>query len=255
MTLRDTFTRLRTRGEMALMPYVMAGYPTLDRSLEILVKVAGSGADVIELGVPFSDSVADGVTIEAAGHAALANGYRLGPFLERLRHLKLDCPTVLMSYLNPLLAYGRDRLLDDAAQANVVGLIVPDLLPEDAGDWKAACNARGIVPVFLVAPTSTDERIRRIAAESDGFIYAVSVLGTTGARAELDDRLPDYLRRLRRCTDKPLAVGFGISRPEHVRSLHGLADGAVIGSRLVEAVRAGDDVAELIRSFKLATRG
>lgn len=255
MTLRETFDRLRKRGEMALMPYVMAGYPTLEGSLDVLSLVAVSGADMIEIGVPFSDAVADGVTIESAAHHALVGGFRLPQFIKRLCGTELACPTILMSYLNPLLAYGRDRLFDDLVRAGIRGLIVPDLLPEDADDWLAASRARGIAMAFLVAPTSTDERIRQIASVSDGFIYAVSVMGTTGARADLDERLPAYLGRLKRLTDKPVAVGFGISRPDHVRTLRGLADGAVIGSRLVEAIRAEEDVAALIQSFKLATRG
>jgi tryptophan synthase alpha chain len=254
MTIGETFDRLRHRGELAVVPYVMAGYPTAERSLEILSAVAAAGADVMEIGVPFSDPVADGVTIEAAGHAALRAGFRLGPFLERLKGVRLGRPVALMSYLNPLLAYGRDRLLADLAAAGVSGLIVPDLPPEEADEWRAACRACGIDTIFLVAPTSTDDRILRIAAASEGFVYAVSLAGTTGARAGQDPGLPAYLARLRRLTDKPIAVGFGISQPEHVRGLRGLADGAVIGSRLVDAIRDGEDIAGLVRSLKLASR-
>jgi tryptophan synthase alpha chain len=166
----------------------------------------------------------------------------------------LACPAVLMSYLNPLLAYGRETLLADLRRAGLAGLIVPDLPLEEASEWLAESRANQLALVFLVAPTSDDERIRRIAQETDGFIYAVSVAGTTGVRDEANPQLTSYLTRSRRITDKPLAVGFGISKPEHIRALRGHADGAVIGSRLVQAIERGENMTDLMRSFKEATR-
>lgn len=254
MTIAQTFRHLRERDELALMPYIMAGFPSLQQSIETLQTVANSGADLIEIGVPFSDPVADGVTIQAASHAALEAGFRLRHLLHALRDIRLPCPAALMSYLNPLLAYGRDALLTDLHRAGMSGLIVPDLPPDEADDWLAPARSHGVAMTFLVAPTSTDERIHRIAERTDGFIYAVSLIGVTGARTTLDGSLPAYLQRIKRLTDKPIAVGFGISQPEHVRALHGQADGAVIGSRLVQAIQENEDVARLIRSFKQATR-
>jgi tryptophan synthase alpha chain len=232
----------------------MAGYPDVERSLQIITTVAEQGVDIIEIGVPFSDPVADGVTIEAAGQLALANGFSLSQFLIRLGELKIPRPLVLMSYLNPLLAYGRDKLLDDARSAGIRGMIVPDLPPEEAGEWLTASKEKQIDMVFLVAPTSTDDRIREIATSTRGFLYAVSVAGTTGVRTELDPKLPTFLARLKRITDNPVAVGFGISRPEHIRALHGHADGAVVGSRIVQAIHDHEDLTELITTLKNATR-
>jgi tryptophan synthase alpha chain len=254
MTLAETFARLRKRRELALMPYVMAGYPDLPRSLEFMRQIAQAGADVLEVGVPFSDPVADGVTIQSASQIALDSGFRLRDLLAALAAKPLACPAVLMSYLNPLLAYGRGTLLDDLRRAGLTGLIVPDLPLEEAHDWLTEARAKQVSVIFLVAPTSNDERLHRIAKESDGFIYAVSVAGTTGVRDSADAGLSDYLARIRRVTDKPVAVGFGISKPEHVRALHGLADGAVIGSRLVQAIERNEDLTALMQSFKHATR-
>lgn len=255
MTLSDTFAQLRKRNELALMPYVMAGYPTVERSLAILQQVAAAGADVIEIGVPFSDPVADGVTIESASHDALTAGFQLTDFLHQLATIKLSCPAVLMSYLNPLLAPGRDHVLEQVAGAHLSGLIVPDLPPDEASEFQAAARRRQLDMIYLVAPTTTDERIARIAAATEGFLYAVSLTGTTGVRRDIDANLPAYLRRLRNLTDKPIAVGFGISTPEHARAIYGLADGVVVGSRIVQAIRDGDDLPALIQTFKQATRG
>jgi tryptophan synthase alpha chain len=254
MTIAAMFARLRQRKELALMPYVMAGYPTLPRSLEIMRLVAENGADLIEIGVPFSDPVADGVTIQAASQVALDCGFRLHDLLSALSKQLLVCPAVLMSYLNPLLAYGRESLMNELRRAGITGLIIPDLPIEESGDWLAAARISGLSIIFLVAPTSCDERIRRIAAQSDGFIYAVSVSGTTGVRDQANSQLPEYLGRIRRSTDKPVAVGFGISKPDHMGTLRGAADGAIIGSRLVQAIDRNEDLAALMRLFKEATR-
>jgi tryptophan synthase alpha chain len=254
MTIADTFTRLRERHELALMPYVMAGYPNLPRSLEIMRQIAEGGADLLEIGVPFSDPVADGVTIQAASQVALDGGFRLNDLLTATRQQPLRCPAVLMSYLNPLLAFGRDPLMDALVESKIAGLIVPDLPLEEADDWLVAARERQLAVIFLVAPTSSDERIRRIAAQSDGFIYAVSVAGTTGVRDRADAHLTDYLTRIRQITDKPIAVGFGISKPEHVQALRGVADGAIVGSRLVQAIERDEDLSSLVQSLKIATR-
>jgi|CXWL01.1.fsa_nt_gi tryptophan synthase alpha chain len=249
-----TFDELRRQGRMALIPYLIAGYPTLERSLELIGAVSSDGADLLEIGVPFSDPVADGRTIQSAGQVALANGFCLRTFLAAIAADPPMCPTLLMSYLNPLLAYGPKSLMADMARIGLVGLIIPDLPPEEANEWCVSAAVHGLSIIFFVAPTSSNDRILHIAGATDGFLYAVSVTGTTGARRELDPALPDYLRRIRRLTSKPVAVGFGISTPHHVRSLRGLADGVVIGSRLVDAIQNGESVYELIRVLKDATR-
>ncbi len=254
MTIRDRLERLRERGEMALMPYFSAGFASLEDSMRHIETAAQNGADLIEVGVPFSDPVADGPTIQAASQTALAGGCRLPRILDALGQIRVEAPLILMSYLNPLLAYGRERLLADMARARVVGLIVPDLPLEESAGWADATRAAGISLVLLVAPTTTEDRIRRIAERSDGFVYYVSVTGTTGSRRELPRDLFRSLDAVRAVTDMPVAVGFGISTADQVRRLRGRADGVVVGSRLVEAIRRGEDLSLLIRQLKAATR-
>jgi len=251
-TIHGVFERVRREDRIALIPYLMAGYPTPDRALE-LIGAASREADLIEIGVPFSDPVADGRSIQHAAQVSLHNGFRLRPFLDALAASPPACPALLMSYVNPMLAYGRDRLLADLAALRIAGLIVPDLPLEETDDWRAAAVAHGLFLVHLVAPTSPDERIQAAADATDAFLYAVSLAGTTGARPELDPGLPVFLRRIRRLTDKPLAVGFGLSSPDHVRALRGLADGVIVGSRIIEAVRAGESALDLIRVLRDAT--
>jgi tryptophan synthase alpha chain len=254
MTLSEAFRTLRGRGELAFMPYQTAGFPTLEASLENLRRLAAHGADLLEIGIPFSDPIADGPTIQHSSQVALANGVRLRAILAALRRIELPCPLVAMSYLNPLMAYGREKLFADLQAARVSGLIVPDLALEEADEWLAAARARGVSIVFLVAPTSTDERMRRAAGLTDDFIYAVSLTGTTGARSALHAGLPEFLRRIRAVCDKPVVVGFGISAPEHVRALRGQADGVVVASRIIDAIRRGDEWTGLVESLKAATR-
>ncbi len=254
MTISETFARLRERGELALIPYLTAGYPTRDAFVGALRAVSAGGADLIEIGIPFSDPIADGPTIQHSSQVALKCGSSLAGLFAALRPLRLPQPLVFMSYLNPLLAYGRERLLADMATVGVSGLIIPDLPVEESDDWLAAARDARVDLIYLAAPTSPDARLREIARRSAAFVYAVSVAGITGTRAELSDRLPAYLARLRAATDRPIAVGFGISTPQHVRALRGLADGAVVGSRLVEALRSLEDLPALLTSFKQAAR-
>ncbi len=254
MTLRDVFEPLRARAELAFVPYQTAGFPTLADSIANLRTLADCGADILEVGVPFSDPMADGPTIQACSQVALENGVTLAATLAALRDLDVPAPRVMMSYLNPLLAYGRARLLADMQAAGVRGLIVPDLPLEESDAWLADARARDISIVFLVAPTSTDERIARVAERTDGFIYAVSLTGTTGARRHLPAGLPAFLERIRGITDKPIVVGFGIGAAEHVRALRGKADGVVVASRIIDAIRRGEDWPQLARNLKAATR-
>lgn len=256
---RQTFEGLRLGGEAALIPYLTAGYPTLPAFVDTLHLVAESGADIIEIGIPFCDPIADGPIIQHASQVALAGGARLPAILDALgqahRERPARQPLVLMSYLNPLLAFGRDRFLKAMIRCGASGLIVVDLPVEESDEWRGAAQAHAVDLVFLAAPTSTPDRLRTIAARSSGFVYAVSRTGTTGVRGELDPSLPAFLHALRAECALPIAVGFGISTPDHVRALRGLADGVVVGSRMIQAIRDHEDVAGLVRSLKEATRG
>jgi tryptophan synthase alpha chain len=238
------FARARAEGRVALVPYVMGGYPDLETSEALARALAEAGADVLELGVPFSDPLADGATIQHAGQVALERGTTLGTCLGLAARLaaRVRTPLVLMGYYNPIYSLGVERFCEHAAAAGVAGLIVPDLPPEEAGPLARAARARGIEPIYLVTPTSPEARVARVAAESartgNGFVYCVALSGVTGARAALPEHLGDFLARVRARTALPLAVGFGISRPEHVATVGGLADGVVVASALLNAVDA-----------------
>lgn len=242
--IEQTFARLRAAREIGLFPYLTAGFPTVDATPKLLDAVLAAGADGVEIGIPFSDPVADGVTLQHASARALASGARPATALEVIAALRrrYDRPAVLMTYLNPVLAYGVERFCRDAATAGADGLIVPDLPPEEAGPVLVACRAAGLRYIFMLAPTSTDERIAAVAQQAEGFIYCVALVGVTGARQTLDAALVPFLRRVRERCPQPLVVGFGISAPEHVRALRGLADGVVVASALADLIeRAGAD--------------
>jgi tryptophan synthase alpha chain len=254
VTIDETFADLRRRKEMALITYTMGGFPTLLESLDHLAIMAEYGADILEVGVPFSDPIADGPTIQCASQQALRHGTTLEDILSGLHSIEVQRPIVLMSYLNPLAAYGRQRLLDDAPSTGIKGLIIPDLPIEEASDWLAWADPADVSLICLVAPTSPDERVRAIARQSSGFLYCVSLTGTTGVRSELGPELDSLLDRVRKATAIPVAVGFGVSSPDHVRALHGKADGVVVGSRIVKAISEGEDMPRLVRALKEATR-
>jgi tryptophan synthase alpha chain len=245
---------LRARGETALVCYVVAGDPNLERTAEIVLALDAAGVDAIELGIPFSDPLADGPSIQAASQRALANGVTVGQVFEAVRAIRQrsDIPIVLMTYFNPTLQYGVERFAQDAAAAGVDGAIQTDLTPEEAGEWIAAARAAGLDTVFLLAPTSTDDRIRVVSELSTGFIYCVSRTGVTGARQDVPSELPALIARVRERTHTPVCVGFGVSKPEHVRRIGEIADGAVVGSALVDTIaRHGDSPAllEEVRAF------
>jgi tryptophan synthase alpha chain len=247
MTTRITarFNKLRDSGEMGLIPYLTAGDPSLAATESFVLALAGAGADVIELGVPFSDPVADGPTIQRAIERSLAAGTTLRGVLDLVRSLrkKTEVPLMLFSYYNPVLQMGLERFAAEAAAAGADGALITDLTPEEAGDYRAAMCKHDLDTIFLAAPTSTDERLARIAEVSSGFLYVISRTGVTGAKDTLPDELPALIRRTRRATRLPIAVGFGVSLPVHVSLLGGLADAAVVGSALVEEIeRAGSSV-------------
>ena len=228
----------------ALMPYVMGGFPTLADSIEIGHACVQAGADVIELGVPYSDPLADGPVIQAAGTHALAAGASLTGVLEVARALSASIPVVLMCYANMVFAPGAEAFLERLARAGACGLIVPDLPQGEGPEVLAACEQRGVALVPLVAPTTTDARLAEIGARAQGFLYTVSVVGTTGERGALDHAFAEVLARARASTSVPVALGFGISTPEQARSAADAgADGVIVGTRLVRAAGESDDPA------------
>ncbi len=257
------FEELARSGELGLVVYLTAGDPTLAASERIILAAAEAGADVIELGVPFSDPIADGKTIQRASERALRSGTTLAGVLGLVQRLraKTSVPLVLFSYFNPILQMGLERFAAEASAAGADGVLATDLTPEEGQDYRSAMHARGLDTIFLAAPTSTDARLARIAESSSGFLYLISRAGVTGARDTLPEDLPALVRRARPFTRLPIAVGFGISLPTHVSVLGGLADAAVVGSALVAEVEkaptteaAAASVAERIRALKHAAR-
>jgi len=232
-----------TKGRPAFMPYAVLGYPTCAAGLEVIKTLAAEGADLLELGVPFSDPLADGPTIQAATQKSLENGTTVKDCLAMARELResgVNTPALMMGYVNPIMAYGMEQFVADAADAGVDGFIVPDLPPEEAGEFEGLCNKHDLALVYLLAPTSGQKRVKLIAEKSQGFIYLVSLLGVTGARTELPPDLADFVKRVRAETGKPLAVGFGIGNGEQAQLVGSIADGVIVGSALVK--RAGESV-------------
>jgi tryptophan synthase alpha chain len=233
------FAIARAGGRAALMPYYPLGYPDAGTSLAVVAAVAEAGADLIELGVPFSDPLADGVTIQRATHVALQQGMTPARCLElvaRLRASGVQQPLLLMGYTNPILAFGLERFVAQAIASGVDGLIVPDLPPEEALPLEQACNLGGAALVYLLAPGTPPERASAIAARSSGFLYLVSVAGVTGARSALPEQLADFVSRTRRLSHLPLAVGFGIATAAQAGAVGRMADGVIVGSALIDCV-------------------
>ena len=243
--IRDAFAH--ASGRAALMPYLMGGFPTLADSMRIGEACVDAGADVIELGVPYSDPLADGPVIHAAGTAALAAGANLAGVLEVARTVSEGVPVVLMCYANMVFAPGVEAFLERAARAGVSGLIVPDLPHGEAPEVREACERAGVAQVPLVAPTTTGERLAAIGADAMGFVYTVSVVGTTGERRALSEHFADVIARARACTEVPVALGFGISTPEHAaQAADAGADGVIVGTRLVRAAGESADPARAV---------
>jgi tryptophan synthase alpha chain len=251
------FAGLRESGELGIVAYITAGDPSLEATQTFVLALAEAGADVIELGVPFSDPLADGPTIQRASERALKSGTTLVRVLELVRRIRQssEVPLVLFSYYNPVLQMGLEKFAVAAAGAGADGVLITDLTPEESDDHRRILAAHHLDTIFLGAPTSTDERLAKIAAASSGFLYLISRTGVTGAKDALPDDLPALLRRARHVTQLPIAVGFGISLPGHVSVLGGLADAAVVGSALVseiESATALDNSAATIDKAALA---
>jgi tryptophan synthase alpha chain len=238
------FAELRAAGELGIVAYITAGDPSVDATYKFVLALAEAGADVVELGVPFSDPLADGPTIQRASERALKAGASLAGVLELVRRVRQtsQVPLVLFSYYNPILQMGLEKFAAAAAQAGADGVLVTDLTPEESGEYRRIIHAQNLDTVFLAAPTSDDERLQKISACSSGFLYLISRTGVTGAKDSLPDDLPGLVRRVRRFTELPVAVGFGISLPGHVSVLGGLADAAVVGSALVSEIEKASSV-------------
>ncbi|HET6144858.1 MAG TPA: tryptophan synthase subunit alpha [Candidatus Acidoferrales bacterium] len=242
--IAQRFAELRRTGQMGLVAYITAGDPTLAATEKFVLALAEAGADLIELGVPFSDPVADGPVIQRASERALRSGTTLASVLALVKSLraKTEVPLVLFSYYNPVLQMGLEKFAEAAKSAGADGALITDITPEEAGEYRAAMATNGLDTVFLAAPTSTDERLALISKSSSGFLYLISRTGVTGTKVQLADELPALARRVRRFTELPIAIGFGISLPGHVSLLGGLADAAVVGSALVEEIERAESI-------------
>jgi tryptophan synthase alpha chain len=261
LSVSDCFAQLRDRGQCALIPFITAGDPDLETTAAALKRLDDSGADLIELGVPYSDPLADGPVIQAAATRALQRGTRLDDVLSMVTTLtpSLRAPVILFTYYNPIYHRGVDQYLQQVAQAGVKGIVIPDLPLEEADLLLQKASDLSIEVTLLVAPTSSKERIHKIAAKSQGFIYLVSITGVTGMRTQVESRVNELLQELRQATDKPIGVGFGISQPEHARQVMDWgADAAIVGSAFVKRLAEGAPaqgltaISEYCRSLKTA---
>ncbi len=252
--IENMFEQAKAENRSAFMPYFPIGYPTYEKSMDAILAMADIGADGFEIGIPFSDPIADGPTVQAATQIALENGTTVKHCLEAVKILRergVTQPMMLMGYVNPLLAYGVEQFVYDAQLAGADGLIIPDLPPEEAHWFTDTCAKHNLALIFLLAPTSNDKRIQLVAEKATGFIYVVSLTGITGARDSLPSYLQDYIGRLREQTTQPLVLGFGIGTPEHVKQINNLVDGFIVGSALV---RAGKESTETVRMLSQAMR-
>ncbi|HTV80224.1 MAG TPA: tryptophan synthase subunit alpha [Steroidobacteraceae bacterium] len=251
--ISDAIRRAHARGNPALVAYLTAGYPSKVKFTEHLRAVA-QGADVVEIGVPFTDPMADGITIQRSSQAALAQGVSLRWILSELTAMpKLATPLLLMSYLNPLLAFGVDKLPQAAAKAGVSGFIVPDMPVDESDLFKDALAAQGIALVQMVTPVTTPERLRQVVGASTGFVYAVTMTGVTGKNVAVPNEVMDYLDRVRAQSRVPVCAGFGIRSREQVKALRGHVDGVIVGSALVELLERGGDPARWLAELRDVT--
>ncbi len=262
--LDERFAMLRARGEKALICFVTAGDPDAARTVEVVKALAEAGVDAVEIGLPFSDPLADGPSIQASSQRALDAGMTTAKALDVIAEIRVACPTlplILMTYFNPIRYYGLERYAQDAKAKGADAHIVTDLTPEEAGDWKRISVQNGLDTVFLLAPTSTPIRIEVVSGLSTGFVYCVSRTGVTGARQDIPAELTEVVGRIKARTSAPVCVGFGVSSPEHVKHICAFADGAVVGSALVNLIHAQRDATDLAQqvydfasTLKSATR-
>jgi tryptophan synthase alpha chain len=254
--ISDAFKNLRDGERRGFIPFITAGDPDLETTCELIVELARAGATLIELGVPFSDPVADGPTIQRASERALLNNVGVGEVLRVVLDARreTDVPVILFSYFNPLLQFGVERLATECVRVGVDGVLVTDLVPEEAGDFNSTLTRHGLDQIFLAAPTTTDARLRMIADRASGFVYAVSRAGVTGARTDMSAEAKRLVERIRRITDLPVAVGFGISTREQLSEVWSYADAAVVGSALVAEIEKHVGSPDLVARVGLFAR-
>ncbi len=248
------FKEVLSKKGKAFIPYIMAGDPSLQRTKELVTVLEECGADIVELGVPFSDPLADGPTIQKAAQRALAGGVTMGAVIGLVGQIRMtsQIPIILMTYYNLIFHYGEERFVNDACSAGVDGIIVPDLPPDEAGELLRFSRDKGLDTVFLLAPTSTEERIRKVSKASTGFIYYVSITGITGSRLSMDSSIESHIAKIRGESRKPVAVGFGISTPEEAADVARFADGVIVGSSIVKKVAEPE---ESLRAYLGSLRG
>ena len=254
VALNSMFENAKKEGRSAFLPYFPIGFPTYEASVTAIEAMANEGVDGFEIGIPFSDPLADGPVIQEATQIALQNGATVKKAVEAVAHLRskgISQPMLMMSYANPLIAYGIERFVLDSKAAGADGLIVPDVPPEEAGMFAQICQREGLALIFFLAPTSNEKRIELAAKHATGFIYVLALTGITGERSELPPDLKAFIERIRQQTNTPLVLGFGISTAAHVKSLHGLVDGFIVGSALV---RAGKESIESVRELAASLR-
>ena len=253
--IEKKFGELKELGRTALVTYITAGDPSIDMTSDIVLKLEESGADIIELGIPFSDPMADGSVIQLASERALENGTTLGAVLDTVKSIRRrsEVPIILFGYYNPFLSYGLEKFSHDAAQAGADGVLVVDLPPEEAHEFKVHTDKAGLDLIFLLAPTSTHERVSLIARNASGFVYLVSVTGVTGVRTQVSDSLDSLCGEIKEATKLPVGVGFGVSSPEQVQNISRYADAVIVGSAIVRIIeeygRDKDALLENLSSF------
>ncbi len=252
--IEQVFENLKDTGRKALIPYIMAGDPSLDATKKFVIDLEKSGADIIELGVPFSDPLADGPTIQRASERSLQHGTTLKKVLGLVKEIRQysEIPLILMTYFNPVFKLGVKPFIKQAVRAGVDGVIIPDLIPEEAGELTGFARQYGLDTIFLLAPTSTKARINKVAGVSTGFIYYVSITGITGSKLSMGNAMKDTLNSIKKVSKKPVAVGFGISNPEEAARVAKLADGIIIGSAIVKIIAEGKDIKKFVKRIRKA---
>jgi len=247
----NCITSVFNQGHKALIPYVTVGYPSIEATLKVVPLLASSGCDIVELGIPFSDPLADGATIQKASFHSLQNGVTPQFCLEVAKELsqKVQIPLVFMTYFNPVFSYGLEKFCGACASSGVTGLIIPDLPPEEGSELETITQKQELDLIYLLAPTSTEERIRLVAERSRGFIYLVSVTGVTGTRNRLPINLEAFVARVSQVATQPLCVGFGISSPEQAKRVARIANGVIVGSRIIQLMEAEDNFISPVRNF------
>ncbi len=252
--ITKTFKELKKTGRKALIPYIMAGDPSLEATRGFIMDLEKSGADIIELGVPFSDPLADGPTIQRAAERSLENGTTLKKVIALVKEVRQhsEIPLILMTYYNPVFKFGIESFIKQAVSAGVDGVIIPDLIPDEADDFTRAAKRHKLDTIFLLAPTSTRERINKVVKASTGFIYFVSMTGITGSKLSVGKSMTGTLNSIKRATKKPVAVGFGISNPQEASTVAKLADGVIIGSAIVKLTARGKSIKTFVKNIRKA---